>query len=51
MVGRARLQEGQRHRWLGVLIVLLVVVGVFGYIAWVNASNDNDGGRVQFVDH
>jgi hypothetical protein len=51
MVERAPLQEGKRYRWTGVLLLLLVVLGVFGYSAWVNASEDDDGGRVEFLDH
>ena len=51
MVERAPSQEAKRYRWTGVLLLLLVVLGVFGYSAWVNASEDDDGGRVEFLDH
>jgi hypothetical protein len=51
MPHRAPVQEAKRHRWIGVLLLLLVVLGVFAYSTWVNASNDDDGGRVEFMDH
>ena len=51
MVERAPVQESKWHRRIGVLVLLLIVLGVFGYSAWVNASNDDDGRRVEFMQH